>query len=97
MLQRIKQSRKTVVTPVLDVVNYETFEYIFDLDGTFPVGGFKWSGQPNWINVPAKEHKKKGLHLPVKSPVMGGGMFAIDRKYFWKMGSFDSGMKSNLS
>ena len=29
----------------------------------------------------------------VKSPTMAGGLFAIDRKYFFEIGAYDPGME----
>lgn len=30
--------------------------------------------------------------LPPRSPTMAGGLFAMERNYFWEVGSYDEGM-----
>lgn len=54
------------------------------------MGGFSWSGHFTWINI--QNEKDKHTLGPVKSPTMAGGLFAIDRKFFWDIGSYDEQM-----
>lgn len=94
LLQRIKDKRNRVVTPIIDNISEETFEYSHSDDPSFfQVGGFTWSGHFTWINIQEKDLKAKNSPIsPVNSPTMAGGLFAIDRKYFWEIGSYDKKM-----
>ncbi|KAJ8680357.1 hypothetical protein QAD02_016144 [Eretmocerus hayati] len=95
LLQRIKDKRNAVVTPIIDNISEETFEYSHsDEPSYFQVGGFTWSGHFTWINIQENDLKSKTSQIsPVKSPTMAGGLFAIDRKYFWEIGSYDDKME----
>lgn len=48
--------------------------------------------QFNWHVVPDREKKRhKNAAEPVWSPTMAGGLFAIDKKFFERLGTYDSG------
>ena len=57
------------------------------------VGGFDWNMQFDWHPIPEHERKRRKRPIdPVRSPTMAGGLFAIDRKYFEHLGTYDPGM-----
>ncbi|XP_023709532.1 putative polypeptide N-acetylgalactosaminyltransferase 9 isoform X3 [Cryptotermes secundus] len=92
LLDRIARDSTTVVCPVIDVVDDTTLEYHWRDSGGVNVGGFDWNLQFNWHAVPERERKKhKNSAEPVWSPTMAGGLFSIDRAFFEKLGTYDSG------
>lgn len=68
---------------------FEIFSFCIG-ETTYQVGGFSWAGHFTWIDIQNEEDKHK--LTPVKSPTMAGGLFAIERKYFWEIGSYDEQM-----
>ncbi|EFO20718.2 glycosyl transferase [Loa loa] len=92
LLDRIKKNPKTVVCPVIDVIDDNTFEYHYSKAYFTNVGGFDWSLQFNWHAIPEKDRKGRRDIDPVKSPTMAGGLFSIDRTFFEKLGSYDPGL-----
>lgn len=92
LLQRIAENSSNVVCPVIDVISDDTFEYHYRDSRSLNVGGFDWNLQFNWHSVPDREkRRRKHSWLPVASPTMAGGLFAIDKKFFEKLGTYDSG------
>ena len=57
-------------------------------------GGFNWGLQFKWRKMPEYEQKRRGYDetREVKSPTMAGGLFSIERDYFYEIGSYDLGM-----
>ncbi|XP_065337647.1 polypeptide N-acetylgalactosaminyltransferase 1 isoform X1 [Cloeon dipterum] len=93
LLQRIKESRTSVLIPIIDVISEKNFEYSHVHSENFEVGGFTWSGHFTWIHVPEEEKIRRGSAIgATRSPTMAGGLFAIDRNYFWEVGSYDEQM-----
>lgn len=70
------------------MISDKTLEYRHVFQSAFPIGGFSWSGDFEWIDF-ADKHNQTSPTNPVKSPTMPGGIFAIDREYFWHIGSYD--------
>ncbi|KAI5754622.1 hypothetical protein M8J77_010088 [Diaphorina citri] len=92
LLARIAENRKTVVCPIIDVISDQTFEYITASDMTW--GGFNWKLNFRWYRVPPREMMRRGgdRSSPLRTPTMAGGLFAIDKDYFYELGSYDEGM-----
>ncbi|XP_034948570.1 putative polypeptide N-acetylgalactosaminyltransferase 9 isoform X2 [Chelonus insularis] len=92
LLDRIARDPTTVVCPVIDVIDDTTLEYHWRDSGGVNVGGFDWNLQFNWHAVPEREKKRhKNPAEPVWSPTMAGGLFSIDRAFFERLGTYDSG------
>ncbi|CAG9558564.1 unnamed protein product [Danaus chrysippus] len=78
------------VTPIIDVINADTFEYT---SSPLVRGGFNWGLHFKWDNLPKGTLKDdEDFIKPIRSPTMAGGLFAIYREYFNKIGKYDSGM-----
>ncbi|KAG4066270.1 hypothetical protein HA402_000494 [Bradysia odoriphaga] len=99
LLQRIKESRTSVLVPIIDVIDAKDFHYSVNGYKHFQVGGFSWGGHFDWIDVTdrEKERRRKACDYdeeicPTWSPTMAGGLFAISRDYFWEVGSYDEQM-----
>lgn len=94
LLQRIKDNKNAVLMPIIDNISEETLEYFHDNEASFfQVGGFTWSGHFTWINIQKHEIESRSSPIsPTRSPTMAGGLFAINRKYFWEIGSYDDKM-----
>ncbi|XP_038870089.1 polypeptide N-acetylgalactosaminyltransferase 13-like isoform X2 [Salvelinus namaycush] len=92
LLARIKEDRRSVVCPIIDVISDETFEYMAGSDMTY--GGFNWKLNFRWYPVPQREmdRRKGDRTLPLRTPTMAGGLFSIDRTYFEEIGTYDPGM-----
>lgn len=95
LLQRIKDKRDAIVLPIIDVVDDFTMKYSYPVNSyTFQVGGFSWSGHYSWINIPNGEYLLMNNPTdPVSSPTMAGGLFAVNREYFFEIGSYDRAME----
>uniref|UniRef100_A0A8C2ZJ76 Polypeptide N-acetylgalactosaminyltransferase n=1 Tax=Cyclopterus lumpus TaxID=8103 RepID=A0A8C2ZJ76_CYCLU len=69
LLDRIAQNRKTIVCPMIDVIDHDNFGY------------------DTYVKRCQREVKR------CLSPVMAGGLFAVDRKWFWELGGYDTGLE----
>ena len=106
LLQPIAEDRKTVVCPMIDIIDKDDFHYIAQVRHSFITlietiefkpgdamrGGFDWELWYKRIPIP-RELKPKDLSDPFDSPVMAGGLFAIDREYFAELGYYDPGLE----
>lgn len=92
-MQRIKDDRKVAAVPIIEVIDDKTLQYMGGSSTFFQVGSFTWSGHFTWINIPEKELKRRKTEIsPTRSATMAGGLFAMDRNYFWEIGGYDDGM-----
>ncbi|XP_063420972.1 polypeptide N-acetylgalactosaminyltransferase 11-like [Mytilus trossulus] len=90
LLTRIVEDRVNVVVPVIDIVNADTMEL---QTSPLVVGGFNWGLHFRWDQLPVHVRDNPDVASnPVKSPTMAGGLFAMDRSYYFELGEYDSGM-----
>ncbi|XP_069464769.1 polypeptide N-acetylgalactosaminyltransferase 14 isoform X2 [Ambystoma mexicanum] len=91
LLQRIKENPSRVVSPVIDIINLDTFAYIAassDLRG-----GFDWSLHFKWEQLSLEEKaKRKDPTEPIRTPIIAGGLFVIDKAWFIHLGKYDTAM-----
>ncbi|XP_011864092.1 PREDICTED: polypeptide N-acetylgalactosaminyltransferase 5 isoform X2 [Vollenhovia emeryi] len=92
LLSRIANDRHTVVCPIIDVISDDTFEYIPASDMTW--GGFNWKLNFRWYRVAQREMDRRNSDrtAPLRTPTMAGGLFSIDKEYFYELGAYDEGM-----
>ncbi|KRZ16335.1 Polypeptide N-acetylgalactosaminyltransferase 3 [Trichinella zimbabwensis] len=93
LLFRISEDRTRVVAPVIDVISDDTFQYVTAAESTW--GGFSWTMNFRWYQASAREQKRRGKNktTPIRTPTIAGGLFSIDRKYFFDIGAYDEGMR----
>ncbi|XP_029281683.1 polypeptide N-acetylgalactosaminyltransferase 14 [Cottoperca gobio] len=91
LLQTIKQDPTCVVSPVIDIINMDTFAYVAasaDLRG-----GFDWSLHFKWEQLsPEQRALRTDPTQPIKTPIIAGGLFVIDRSWFNHLGKYDTAM-----
>ncbi|XP_018556184.1 LOW QUALITY PROTEIN: polypeptide N-acetylgalactosaminyltransferase 10-like [Lates calcarifer] len=91
LLDRIAQNRKTIVCPMIDVIDHDNFGYDTQA-GDAMRGAFDWEMYYKRIPIPP-ELQRDDPSQPFESPVMAGGLFAVDRKWFWELGGYDTGLE----
>ncbi|XP_073424001.1 polypeptide N-acetylgalactosaminyltransferase 10 isoform X1 [Dendrobates tinctorius] len=91
LLDRIAQNRKTIVCPMIDVIDHDNFAYGTQA-GDAMRGAFDWEMFYKRIPIPSGLQKSDPSE-PFESPVMAGGLFAVDRKWFWELGGYDPGLE----
>ncbi|XP_065205830.1 polypeptide N-acetylgalactosaminyltransferase 2 [Planococcus citri] len=91
LLERIREDPSRVVCPVIDVINMDTFEYIGASQELR--GGFDWNLVFKWEYMTKEERLQRTSPIaPIRTPMIAGGLFSIDRKYFAKLGKYDMQM-----
>ncbi|XP_031551805.1 polypeptide N-acetylgalactosaminyltransferase 1-like [Actinia tenebrosa] len=92
LLARIAVNRTIVVTPDIEVIDLRTFGYAKDQGGNNR-GVFNWELTFKWRTIPDYEKERRKSNAdPIRSPTMAGGLFAIDKSYFYEIGSYDTAM-----
>ncbi|XP_054017192.1 polypeptide N-acetylgalactosaminyltransferase 15 isoform X1 [Dryobates pubescens] len=91
LLARLAISRNSVISPVIDVIDWKTFQYYHSVG--LHRGIFDWKLNFHWERVPEHEEKVRQSPIsPIRSPVVAGAVVAMDRHYFQNIGAYDSDM-----
>ncbi|XP_035689277.1 polypeptide N-acetylgalactosaminyltransferase 13-like, partial [Branchiostoma floridae] len=92
LLERIRQNRRAVVCPSIDVIEMRTFRY--SSSGHMTRGGFDWRMHFRWNTVPDYEMARRKMEkAPIRSPTMAGGLFSIHKMFFEELGTYDPGLE----
>jgi polypeptide N-acetylgalactosaminyltransferase len=76
-LSRIKGDKTRVVTPIIDIINADTFQYS---PSPLVRGGFNWGLNFKWDPIPRSELQSDAdFAKPFKSPTMAGGNIFLSR------------------
>ncbi|XP_078703479.1 polypeptide N-acetylgalactosaminyltransferase 1-like [Branchiostoma floridae x Branchiostoma belcheri] len=88
LLDRIRQNRTNVVCPVIDAIDDRTFAY---LEAQTLRGGMDWKELKfEWRSIPSFQSLgRKDPSWPIISPTMAGGLFSIEKDYFYELGAYD--------
>ncbi|MBZ3879912.1 Polypeptide N-acetylgalactosaminyltransferase 5 [Sciurus carolinensis] len=92
LLERVYLSRKKVACPVIEVINDKDMSYM-TVDN-FQRGIFVWPMNFGWKTIPPDviaKNKIKETDI-IRCPVMAGGLFSIDKNYFFELGTYDPGL-----
>ncbi|XP_075687206.1 polypeptide N-acetylgalactosaminyltransferase 5 [Rhinoderma darwinii] len=92
LLEQVRVNRKKVACPVIEVINDKDMSYM-TVDN-FQRGIFTWPMNFGWKPIPTEVLQKNNISDmdPIRCPVMAGGLFSIDRKYFYELGTYDPGL-----
>ncbi|XP_028994902.1 polypeptide N-acetylgalactosaminyltransferase 16 [Betta splendens] len=91
MIQRVKEDHTRVVSPIIDVISLDNFAYLAasaDLRG-----GFDWSLHFKWEQIPIEQKMARSDPTqPIRTPVIAGGIFVMDKSWFNHLGQYDTHM-----
>ncbi|XP_067623604.1 polypeptide N-acetylgalactosaminyltransferase 2 [Eurosta solidaginis] len=92
LLERVREDPTRVVCPVIDVISMDNFQYIgasADLRG-----GFDWNLIFKWEYLSAVDRatRQNDPTTAIRTPMIAGGLFVIDKAYFNKLGKYDMKM-----
>ncbi|KAM6940656.1 N-acetylgalactosaminyltransferase 7 isoform 1-T1 [Xenentodon cancila] len=93
----ISKDRTVCTVPLIDSIHGQRFSIESQGGGDnngFARGAWDWSML--WKRVPLGDREKKlrkTLTEPYRSPAMAGGLFAIERDFFFELGLYDPGLQ----
>nr|XP_023681083.1 polypeptide N-acetylgalactosaminyltransferase 15-like isoform X2 [Paramormyrops kingsleyae] len=88
LLERIAGDRSRIVSPLMDHIDWNTFQYNATAG---PMRGvFDWNLDFHWETLPGQEEQDHSIQ-PIRSPAVAG-VFAIDKNFFQRIGAYDPGM-----
>lgn len=91
LLEVIQKNTTIIACPMIDLINAETLIYS---SSPMVKGGLNWALNFKWDSVPSNKLETYDDFIkPIESPTMAGGLYAIDRLYFYQLGAYDTGME----
>ncbi|KAG7235873.1 hypothetical protein INR49_002070, partial [Caranx melampygus] len=97
LIAPISKDRTVCTVPLIDSINGQQFS--IDPQGGGDQDGFArgaWDWSMLWKRIPLGDREKALRHTqtePYRSPAMAGGLFAIERDFFFELGLYDPGLQ----
>ncbi|KAH3721774.1 hypothetical protein DPMN_064722 [Dreissena polymorpha] len=92
LLDRVSADPTVVVAPEISMISATQFSVGFGSGGSMGILQFP-ELTFNWMGLPAREKKRRAsLADPIRTPTIAGGLFSINKEFFFKMGTYDEGM-----
>lgn len=93
LVSRVAEDRKRVVCPVIDIISDETFAYVRSFELHW--GAFNWDLHFRWYTrtTPDLIKRQGDITQAFRTPAMAGGLFAMDKSYFFELGGYDEKME----
>ncbi len=92
LLEPITLDEHVVTCPIIDSIDHNTFAY--RAMGSYIRGTFNWRFDYKEREITAEQRRtRRDMTQEVWSPVMAGGLFAIRKSFFVKLGQYDPGME----
>uniref|UniRef100_H2YPR0 Polypeptide N-acetylgalactosaminyltransferase n=1 Tax=Ciona savignyi TaxID=51511 RepID=H2YPR0_CIOSA len=97
LITPILNDHRACTVPLIDVIDGNKYTFTEQAGGDengLARGAWDWSLQWKRIPITKKEKARKSrMSDPYRSPAMAGGLFAIDRKFFFELGLYDDGLE----
>ncbi|XP_012862295.1 polypeptide N-acetylgalactosaminyltransferase 14 [Echinops telfairi] len=91
LLHRVNEDSTRVVCPVIDIIHLDTFNYIESASELR--GGFDWSLHFQWEQLtPKQKAQRLDITDPIRTPIISGGLFVIQKSWFNHLGKYDTEM-----
>lgn len=80
------------ICPQIDVISDDSLAYVKSIDAHW--GAFSWNLHFRWFMPSADviNQKAQNPSKPYPTPAMAGGLFAVRKSLFWRLGGYDEGM-----
>ncbi|XP_071477683.1 polypeptide N-acetylgalactosaminyltransferase 13-like [Diadema antillarum] len=94
LLDIISKNSTHVVSPAIDSISDTDFAYTA-IAGMARTGGFTWFPEFMWTHASATEIRRVWHEpsTPLRTPTIAGGLFAIDKEFFERLGYYDPELK----
>ncbi|XP_053300767.1 polypeptide N-acetylgalactosaminyltransferase 14 [Pleuronectes platessa] len=89
------EARSTLLRTIRSVLNRTPVHLIHEiiLVDDFSIDGFDWSLHFKWEQLsPEQRARRLDPTQPIKTPIIAGGLFVIDRSWFNHLGKYDTAM-----
>lgn len=93
LLEAVGQNATRIISPVIDIINDDTFSYTRSFELHW--GAFNWDLHFRWLTLNGRllKERRDNIVEPFRTPAMAGGLFSMNREYFFKLGSYDDQMR----